>query len=120
MSKIVQAVNAMIFNQSKITQVTKSLESNELYFIYNHKYVWSIVKSEDEYSLFYYPNYSDISKLLLIEDYNWDTIDLVRYSTKEIGTKEARSTFAELYNIVNENLFGINNILDEIIEDMPF
>jgi len=42
---------------------------------------------------------------------------MVKYSDTEVGTKEAKSSFAELYTIVKERLYGVNDVLDDIISD---
>ena len=120
MSKIVQAANAMISSQKKITEVTRSRIGDEIFFLFDNKYVWSIVESEGDYVLWFYPK-GDLINLASYEHYDWDSVAMIRYSTKDLGTKEAFATFAELYNVVNENMYGVNDVLDDIIEhDIPF
>jgi hypothetical protein len=38
------------------------------------------------------------------------------YKTDEIKAPEARKTFTELFTILKERQFGLDNILDDIIE----
>lgn len=115
--KIVSAANAMIATRDRITDAVPGTSGNEIFFLYDKKHKWSISKSANsDYTLFYYPGPQDISEMAGWPDEAWYEFgQMIRYSTKEIGTKEAKDTFAELYRVVNENLFGINGVLDEII-----
>ena len=120
MSKIVQAVNTMISNQKKITEVTRSALGSETFFLYDDKYLWSIAESEGEYNLWFYPN-GELSILAGYEGFEWDNVPMVRYSTDELGTREARATFAELYSLIKEKVYGVDEVLNDIIEqDIPF
>lgn len=113
MSKIVQAVNSMIANSNLISKVIKN--DNEIYFIYKEKYKWSIVKRNGEVALFYYPGNIDFEYLASLEDF--DGVDIVHYSDKEIGTKEAKASFIELYDLINGKVYEIDSVLDDIISD---
>jgi hypothetical protein len=116
--KIVSAANAMISNPGKITSVIPGSTSGELFFLYAEKHKWSIVSTSDgaDYSLFYYPTDLSLESLASMEDYQWSDFSyMIRYSSKDIGTKEAKDTFAELYTIVKERLFGVDDVLTEII-----
>ena len=123
MSKIVQAVNAMIANKKYITDVMPSRSNkDEYFFLYKGKYCWSILKSVDnDYKLFFYPKSNSISGLASIEDpTEWEFVPMVSYLNSEIATKEATSSFNELYQILKENIYGINSVLDDIISDLEF
>jgi hypothetical protein len=113
MSKIIAAANSMIINEKKISPVMHG--GREVFFIYDGKYVWSMRKDNSEYWLYYYPGYSALDDLIHIED--WEGIDVVPYATKEIGTQEARDTFSELYTIIKEKLYGVDEVLNKIIGD---
>jgi hypothetical protein len=115
--KIVSAANAMIATRDRITNAVPGTSGNEIFFLYDQKHKWSISKiANDEYNLFYYPGSQTINELASWPDDAWyEFAPMIRYNTKEIGTKEAKETFSELYRIVNENLFGINEVLDDII-----
>ncbi|MDP9533964.1 hypothetical protein Q7L38_15420 [Pseudomonas protegens] len=121
MSKIVVAVNVMIENKEQISSVQRGRGAieGELFFLYEHKHKWSIFKVpeiEDEYILCYYPGDGSLRAYAQMgEDTDWDEIDIVFYRTKDIGTKEARQSFAELYSTVKELNFGMDAILDAII-----
>lgn len=115
--KIVSAANAMIATRDRITDAIPGANGSEIFFLYDHKHKWSISKNGNgEFTLFYYPGSQTIREMASWPDEAWYEFgQMIRYSTKEIGTKEAKETFAELYRVVTENLFGINGVLDEII-----
>lgn len=120
MSKIIQAINTMISNSSNIT---KTIQNNrELFFLYSGRYKWSIVKPEsttEEYSLHYYPGEVSLDFLANIDEDDpdgWEDINFITYSTKELKTREARESLAELYLVVKEKIYGVGDALDEIIK----
>lgn len=118
MSKIVQAVNAMILNKKRITGVIN--REQEYFFLYKGKYKWSMThdEKEDQYFLFYYPGSRSLETLASMEEHEWDGFnEFIRYGAKDIGTKEALETFRELYEIVKERIFRMDEVLDEIIND---
>lgn len=117
MSKIVQAINSMIANPSLITNVIKA--DDELFFLYKQKYKWSITRRDDGHHLWYYPDNLPLEDLAHIFSMGMDfkSIPMVHYHDGEIGTKEAKSSFAELYTTITEKAFGINEVLDDIISD---
>jgi hypothetical protein len=119
MSKIVQAVNAMISNPHLISNVVGG--RSEIFFLYKDRYAWSIKKDGAEHLLWFYPS-AEISDLLE-RDANeyWEGVDLVTYKTADLGTREAKASFAELYTLLKEREFGVNDVLDDIISDSdPF
>jgi hypothetical protein len=118
MSKIVQAANVMIANKENITKVGQ--RQNELYFLYNEKYKWSMFRNDDpeDYFLFYYQ--TDLSIEELIIGVSSVEIKSIRYSAREIATKEALSTFRDLFQILKEKNLGIEEVLDDIIDEVPF
>lgn len=116
--KIVSAANAMILNPDKITSVIPSINGNEFFFMYDGKYKWSISSFDNgsQYSLYYYPTDLSLEDLSVMGADDWEDFPyLVRYSAKDIGTREAKETFAELYRVVKEQLFGLNQVLSDII-----
>jgi hypothetical protein len=116
MSKIIQAINAMISNPDLITNVVQS--GKEFFFLYKNKYKWSIRtdnSEEDNYFLFFYPGDMTIDILAGLDPEDWDDVPLIRYQASEIGTKEARASMSELYTLVQERLYRINEALDDII-----
>lgn len=124
MSKIVTAINVMISNPEMITNVIKGAGDTECFFIYDGKHPWSILKQHDGgYYLAYYPGGQDISYLSKISDEDWHQMDIncVSYLSKDLGTKEAKDSMAELYSVVNEKVHGMDDVLDDIINsDPPF
>lgn len=120
MSKIVQAVNAIISNPNAITKVIKT--ADDLYFLYKGKYKWSISIQDNDTLLWYYPGDESLEKLATTEDWAWEDIPMVTYRSSEIGTREAKASFAELYVLLKERLYKVNEVLDDIIndDDLPF
>lgn len=118
MSKIVQAINAMVSNPDHITNVIRGYEGSELFFMYDNKYKWSIVKNQkNEYYLHFYPGKQELEHLASWSDDEWHEFsEMVSYNTNDLGTKEARSSLIELYTIISEKLFGMDSVLDDIIE----
>ena len=120
MSKIVQAVNSMITNRDHISDVLKS--ADEYFFLYKNRYKWSMGRRDDGYHLWFYPGDQTLGQLVTMTNSNWATdVAMIHYTDAEIGTKEARESFAELYTILSEKLYGIDEVLDDIIsDDIPF
>lgn len=121
MSKVISAANAMIANPKKIGPVLTGRGGNEIFFTYDGKYNWSMTNPKDNYFLFFYPassNYT-LEQLASIEEpEEWDHLAMVRYDAKELGTREAMQTFSELYTVIKEKVYGVNEALDDIIGDL--
>lgn len=125
MSKIVQAVNVMISNPQLINKVVKG--GDELFFLYKNKYIWSMAKGEDSddgHFLWYYPEAATLEEISSTKGSSWQNVTVVTYRDLEIGTREAKASFAELYTLLNEKLYGIDamfkDILSELDDDLPF
>jgi hypothetical protein len=114
MSKIVTAINVMITNSDKITNVCKNGE--EIFFLYRNKYIWSI-RASKEYYLYYYPEKYEIAYLSNLGEEQWENIDMVIYTTKDLNTREAVDSFKELYEVVLAKILGIDEVLDDIISE---
>ena len=113
MNKIVQVINAMITNSNKIKEVTKN--GKEFFFLYDNKHKWSISRNNDEeYYIHFYP-IKDITIEQLSVFTDWEHLEYVTYSTKDIKTTESIESFRELHQIVSDKVFGIDDIFDEII-----
>ncbi|SFR65633.1 hypothetical protein [Maribacter stanieri] len=113
--KIIQAINSMIENQDRITNVIQTEE--EIFFVYNNKYKWSIHESNQEPNeilLYLYPE-KDIS----IEDLSkievWPDTKFIVYKVSDFKTKEVFESFNELYQIVKSKVYGVDDLLDDII-----
>jgi hypothetical protein len=127
MSKIVVAVNAMISQKNKISSVIPGNNGTEgeTYFVFDGKHKWSIFPVEGDagdFILCYYPGGMPIEYYAALgENTDWDEVGVVFYRTRELGTKEARQSFAELHSLVEEMKYGMDEILDEIISsNSPF
>src|SRR5678816_3706953 len=113
MSKVVQAVNAMISHPDKITNVLRGV-TGETFFRYDKKHKWSMAKREDGYHLWYYPGDERLEQLASYEGPEWDETPLVYYKAADIGTKEATESFADLYRVIHERMFGMDGVLNDI------
>lgn len=121
MSKIVQAVNAMIANPNLISKVIKGKGESELFFLYKDKYKWSMSKREHGYVLWFYPGNETLEELVSFDGIDWSNgVSMVTYQDTEIGTKEAKASFSELYTLLKERVHGVNKVLDDIISDADF
>ncbi|MFP5497070.1 hypothetical protein BOP96_19120 [Pseudomonas sp. FSL W5-0203] len=121
MSKIVIAVNVMITEKDKISGVVDGGGDGELFFLYDGKHKWSMMNGGEGYVLFYYPGRSDINNLASIPPEEWpDDIDMVVYRVRDIGTKEAKESFADLYAVLKAKKWNMDSVLDEIIATGPF
>ncbi|WP_122745506.1 hypothetical protein [Pseudomonas viridiflava] len=122
MSKIVIAANAMIANQSRISNVLPGDNDNEVFFLFDRKYKWSAIKRADQhYALFYYPGRQTIESLAGMRGEDWAEFShMVSYNSKDIGTKESLDTFRDLYVLVNGMKYGMEQVLDDIIESADF
>jgi hypothetical protein len=116
MSKIVQAVNSMIAHSELISDVMQG--DDEYFFVYKNKYKWSMAQRDSEIFLWYYPGSESLQQLSQAEAIgDWEDINMVKYTDKEIGTKEATASFQELFLIVKEKVFRVDEVLDDIISD---
>lgn len=123
MSKIVQVINAMIANPDKIQSVIANKQ--EYFFIYKDKYKWSILKNDhDDYLLFYYPDNISLEQIVNTSEHNWQSLNLVKYTLSDLRTREAAESFSELYTLVSEKAYGIDEVFKDIIadldQDVPF
>lgn len=123
MSKIISAINSMISNQDKISQV--SIRDGKYYFLYKNIYIWSIQLLNDDYILNYYTGEITIEELInepnimiMDVDYNIScNYDYISYSANAFKVKEAIESFKNLYLIVQEKLYNIDKVLDDIIDE---
>jgi len=117
MSKIVQAVNSMISNPELISKVVEA--GTEIFFLYKNKYKWSMRRRDDSHYLWFYPGNESLETLAAYSELGWEeeTPTMVVYHDAKIGTKEARASFAELYTLLKEKLYGIDEVLNDIISD---
>lgn len=119
MSKIVSAVNAMISNVDRISTVCESF--GVLFFVYDDKYKWGLSYDdrEDQYYLCYYPVSMNFDLIVSLppDHAAWEDIKTVGYSTVELKTREAKESFAELYRLLKEKVYGMDEVLDDIIAD---
>lgn len=121
MSKIIQAINSMIAKSDKITDVTRSeINSLTYFFLYGGQYKWAINYDPNEEVIYltYYSTSLEIKTLAKIDDFRG--IDMVTYCSRDYSVREAQESFQELLTIVSEKLFGVDKVLEDIIDDPPF
>lgn len=122
MSKIVTAINAMIRNSEKISKVLLGRD-NEIFFEFDKKHKWSIVKRDDDTLLWFYPGTVRLEDLANYANQDWEDFPMITYRASEIGGREAKESFDELHLLVREKAYGIDKVLKDIIEgadDIPF
>lgn len=112
MSKIVRAVNTMILNKEKISDVIES--KGEIYFIYDIIYKWSVRKASGVYYLTFYPEDIPLEELIKLKGKNIVVKNIV-YNTDELNSREAKASFSELYVLIKEKSLKVDEILEEII-----
>lgn len=107
-NKFVRALVVMEQNPNQITNVAK--DENLLFFKYK-KYVWAFYHSEsvDHYYLHFIPEETEVSAAIN----NWEQSQTVTYSTEDYP--QASEVFARLYSTVKGRLYGIDDVLNDII-----
>ena len=121
MSKIVQVVNTMLNNPSKITNVQKGHDL--IFFNYIHEQLWGISKQDnDQIILSIYPQKDlpiAVKDLVNMDDLDWKLTPpiSIAYSSESLKESDALESFTELYRVMIEKLYGIDDIFDEIIQD---
>lgn len=114
MNKIILAINSMIENSDEISVVVG--KNNEYIFSYQGS-IWSIFEYNDPesgYSLVLYPRTKSISQLESLDNPRFNTPHII-YSSGDLKTQEALESFHELYNILKEKVYGVDDILNKII-----
>jgi len=126
MSKIVAAAKAMLSNSNKISNVINT--NSYWFYLYDQKYAWCIqswnYEGENRYMLYFlkagenfYVDEVGVFERLSRKDVKSMVKDgdAIEYNSNEIGTDEALQAFRLLYTTVKEKGFGIDKVLDEII-----
>ncbi|MGV0996176.1 hypothetical protein [Empedobacter falsenii] len=114
--KIIQVINTMITNSNKISKVLKN--KDEYFFLYNEKHKWSINRDEESnFILYFYPTDTyNIKELANFDDWH-NFNEMVTYKSEDMKSREAFESFSELYQIVSEKLYGLDDIFNEIINN---
>lgn len=119
-AKVIAAINAMIGQHQHIQDVQKR---NNEYFYQFKGYIWSLARNLEEYEdrriedywLYYYPKRTSVAGAMAA------TPDepMVSYWSGNFKGKEAAESFQELYSTLEGKVYGIDDVLDNII-DLPF
>ncbi len=113
MNKIILAINSMIQNSDQISDI--SVSNNEYFFEYKG-YIWGIFKSKEDYILTFYPNFSTVSHAINMTKHLHDVAN-INYNSDAFKNQEDIESFRDLYSIVKEKLYGLDKVLDDIIEN---
>ncbi len=113
MNKIILAINSMIQNSDKISDV--SVFNNEYFFEYKG-YIWEIFKSKEDYILVYYPDISTVMDAMNLTKYS-DDVASINYNSDAFKNQEDIESFRDLYLIIKEKVYGLDKVLDDIIEN---
>ena len=113
MNKIILAINSMIQNLDKISNV--SVLNNEYFFQYKG-YIWGIFESTENYILTYYPGSTTVTNLINVIEFS-DDIDSISYNSDAFKNQEDIESFRDLYLIIKEKVYGLDKVLDDIIEN---
>lgn len=111
MEKISILLQLMIENQNVITNVILDEEDN-YFFSYNSS-VWSIVKANNLVTLTLYVQ-NNLEVTTLADDINRDEINQVSYISDDFES-DNKEKLTKLYTIVKERVYGVNELLDQII-----
>ncbi|MGO9411725.1 MAG: hypothetical protein ACLQCB_13375 [Spirochaetia bacterium] len=120
--KIVEAVNMMITRADLIKNIVKEPDLSSSFLFDFDKYRWAITKRDsDDFILVLFPNCElPTAELAELDMETYNNLEKVAYATSELKTKEAIASFADLYRKVQEKMYGIDQILDKIINLPPF
>ncbi|WP_412470265.1 MULTISPECIES: hypothetical protein [unclassified Halobacteriovorax] len=119
MDKIIKVINKMIDKKDLIKDAREGsgYSDNEIFFKYK-QYVWGISYiTSTNYSLFYYPDQSDVKYLVDAMKYEQTDIKFVTHSTSSYDSPEAIQSFKELYSTVKSKLYNMDETLDDILND---
>jgi len=116
MSKIVQAINAMILRPDRITEVFRGAHSKtEYFFIFMGKYKWSVDQDAPGLTIYYYPGTESTKQLAELDGEKWNHISMVSYTAKNLNSREATESMKELHTLLTERVYGLSEVLDDII-----
>ena len=113
MNKIILAINSMIQNSDKISDV--SVFDIEYFFEYKG-YIWGILESKEDYILTYYPGSTTVTNVINRIEFT-DDIDSISYNSDAFKNQEDIESFRDLYSTVKEKVYGVDKVLDDIIEN---
>jgi hypothetical protein len=120
--KIVLVINTMITNKEKISNII--LDEKEIFFLYDNKYIWSIEKINENWSDQYVVNFFPKDRNSIVQEDIEDIVhkkrfgtlsNIATYSTVELKAVEAFESFKDLYQILLDKLYGIDEMFDDIL-----
>lgn len=112
--KLLEALKIMATNSSKITNVLKN-KDGETFFKYDNKYTWSLLRNADgNLWMYYYPN-STPDDLIQVDE--WENVPMKSYNLRDLFQDDADKIFNMLYGILDQKLYDIDSVLDDIISN---
>lgn len=126
MSKIVAAINTMVSNSNKISNVINV--NTYWFFLYDDKYAWCIesreYEGENRYVLFFIKAEHNfyVNDTIIFERFSRKDVrslvkngEAIEYNSNEIGSDESLQAFRLLFTAIKEKGIGIDKVLDDII-----
>lgn len=128
MSTIIEVLNVIIDNRDKIKEVARGSDPNKLYFRYGGPRIWS-VELNGPIVVRVYPNSDVIGEISLEKIARSNSIERtpenikisqalsanVEYSDQEWTSREAKSTFKDLYKTVLERSYSVDKYFEDIV-----
>ncbi len=117
MSKIIAVINVMVANESKITKAEPvHSQNNEVAFVYDNKYLWSIRRDKGDYHMWYYPGGPKNLDSVVHNTGDWEFVDRVYYGPDTFAAREALASVSELHKIVSEKMYGMDQVFEDILK----
>lgn len=116
--KVIEAAKLMIRDYRGMQEIVQM--NTEFYFKFRN-HTFSILKSEEDYTFFIYPKWDlDTSSLAAEFEFNpSDEIKAVPFNSSITG-EEGKAIFAKLYQAVESKDAGVDEILDDILDEFIF
>lgn len=112
MSKIIDIIENMIQNSSKMSDIDFEIKVKRFFFSYKG-YIWSIWpwsaynNEEEGFSLAYYPFAKNLTEAKMKRD-------ILVYSSDEFLDDKS---FGQLYTILKEKFYKMDEVFDDILKD---
>ena len=117
--RILDVIDKMTKTPSKITEVLGN--GGEYYFKYG-KHTWSLIHRDQSseygiYTIYLYPKYEgSVGNIAETFEYGDADIDMVSFHERDIPAPGAREKFDELYAILRNAYYKIDDIFDDILK----
>jgi hypothetical protein len=110
--KFLSVIETMIANPGDIVDITRS--GGEYYFGFRG-YVWSVLRGQDSYSVYFYPKWQGkVAELPPTLDYGGD-VDMISYHDTDFFDPSGNNLFSNLYRTVQQKQMGVDEAFDQIL-----